>query len=185
MIDMDTINTGPALPTELADRIDIMYEAIRRTKRSPVIDDVVALLRGQVQAFSTLLVDTLKGRGYLADTYQPSHTCRAEVYVCVGNLVVDVWDSLTATYRLYIVPGTVANWLPPPLTIYMESGQYVPGICYVVECLDGIAATVAAYRQCKDCYWSGEGSGYCGLGIEPEGVCSHYYSYYGIEVIPR
>jgi hypothetical protein len=181
MDDMSTsIDKGPTLPTELADRIDSMYEAIRRTKRSPVIDDdVVALLRGQVQAFSTLLVDTLKGMGYYAATYQPSHTCTVEVYVYIKGLVIDVWDSLTAWYCIHVDDDVDS----PPLTTYRGRGQYVPGIRYVVECLDGIAATVAAYRQCKDCYWSGEGSGYCGLGIEPQGVCPHYYSYYSIEVI--
>lgn len=174
---------GLALRTELADRIDSMYETIRRTsraKRSPVIDDdVVALLRGQVSAFSTLLVDTLKGMGYHAATYQPCHTCTAEVYVYIKGLVIDVWDSLTARYCIHVDDDVDG----PPLTAYRGRGQCVLGIRHVVECLAGIAATITAYRQCKDCYWSGEGSGYCGLGIMPVGVCSHYYSYYGIEVI--
>lgn len=186
VIDMTTINTaGPVLPTELADRIDSMYEAIRRTKRSLVIDDdVIALLRGQVSAFITLLVDTFKGIGYQADSSSYSHTRRPEVYVYIGGmgLVIDLWHSLTASYHLWI-PGavTIVNRLPPPLIAYTGSGQYVPGIRYVVECLDSIAATVATYKQCKDCYWSGGGSGYCGLGMVPEGICSHYYSN---EVIP-
>lgn len=170
---MDT-NKGVGLPTDLADRIDGMYEAIRRTsraKRSPVIDDGV-LLRGQVQAFSDLLVDTLKGMGYYAATYQPSRTSTAEVYVYIQGLVVDVWDSFTARYCLRVDDDVEG----PPLSTYRGRGQYVPGIRYVMECLQDIAATISAYRQCTDCYWSGEGGQYCGLGKVPGGICSHHYS---------
>lgn len=173
--DVSTKNNGPVLPTELADRIDGMYEAIRRTKRSPVIDDdVIELLRGQVSTFSSLVMDTFQGMGYKGAIYQPSTLSGVELYVYMGNsIVVDVWDSRTATYRVRLddVEATA-----PPLTQYRGQGQYVPGIRQVVECLQDIAATISAYRQCKDCYWSGKAGHYCGLGVVPEGICSHRYS---------
>jgi hypothetical protein len=184
------IVTGPALPNELADRIDSLYEDIKEASSLLVNDDIV--LRKQVAAFTTLLVDTLRGVGYRADAYSKSCYLMLDTAQRAGLLrstvvaisltdwqldewyTVDVWAYPQYNVRV----NDPYNGMQAALSAYSGYGIYIQGIQEVISTVHTIRATIDTYRQCKGCHWSSNGGDYCGLGAVPElPTCSQYHHY--------
>lgn len=145
------------------------------------VDYLQTRLEGMVVSFTTLLLDTLRHKGYDARAAQR----QIEVYVKIGSHPIDVWLYGLHRYNIEFRPtDTMYGALTALLPKYGYGGMYAFSILQVIDALEEIDTTIRTHGQCWTCQYSSVGAMghgnqfYCGAGAVPiVPDCSQYEHY--------